>query len=275
MAQDIYTRLDDLDAATLRNITNLLERRGQHPQQVAIRQAYLDALGDLTGLSVLDAGCGTGVVTRDLARRVGPGGAVLGVDPSAGMVAVAEDLAAQMGVSGVSFLVQDGRRLPHADATFDLTCAVTVLSHVPEREALVHELVRVTKPGGRLLVVDGDFAANQLAHPDAEMTARIIEAWRTNIVDDPYVARRLTRLLIEAGLWPGPTNGYVHVEAGRVEEDTSFLWQWCPFAVEQAIQAGAITRDEATGWLDAVQRLNDDHQFFGSVNFVGVVSTRL
>src|SRR4051794_15665127 len=82
VARDLYSRIVELDDATLRTVADVLELRGRHPQQVAIRDAYLSSLGSLEGKRVLDVGCGTGVVTRELARRVGPDGQVTGVDPS-------------------------------------------------------------------------------------------------------------------------------------------------------------------------------------------------
>ena len=134
MARDIYSRLNEIDDTALKNIVFMLERRGSHPQQVAIRKAYLDGIGSIGGLKVLDVGCGTGVVTRELARRVGAGGSVVGSDPTAGLIEVARQLAADEGLPGLTFEVHDGRALPYADESFELVCAVTVLSHVPARE---------------------------------------------------------------------------------------------------------------------------------------------
>ncbi|PYM11121.1 MAG: hypothetical protein DMD81_27845 [Candidatus Rokuibacteriota bacterium] len=59
-----------------------LEARGKSPDEVAARAEYLDLLGLQPGQRVLDVGCGSGVVTRDMARRVSPSGRAVGVDPS-------------------------------------------------------------------------------------------------------------------------------------------------------------------------------------------------
>jgi ubiquinone/menaquinone biosynthesis C-methylase UbiE len=120
MADDVYTRLNELDESTLRAIANVLEIRARHPQQIAIRAAYLDALGDIAGQRVLEIGCGTGPVTRELAARVGPGGYVTGTDPTYALIEVAERVGAEQGIENVSFEVQDGRSLPYPDDTFDL-----------------------------------------------------------------------------------------------------------------------------------------------------------
>ncbi|PYN50522.1 MAG: hypothetical protein DME00_05215 [Candidatus Rokuibacteriota bacterium] len=70
-----------------------LETRGKSPDEVAARAEYLDLLGIRPGQQVLDVGCGSGVVTRDMARRVSPGGRAIGLDPSAEFLTIARELA--------------------------------------------------------------------------------------------------------------------------------------------------------------------------------------
>jgi ubiquinone/menaquinone biosynthesis C-methylase UbiE len=275
MARDLYSRIVELDDATLRTVADVLELRGRHPQQIAIRDGYLSALGDLTGLRVLDVGCGTGVVTRELARRVGPSGRVAGVDPSPVFVETAARLATEHGLTNVGFAVQDGRQLPYPDGSFDLTTAVTVLCHVPERAEVLAEIARVTRPGGVVLIVDGDYASNQIEHPDRALTTRLVDAWRASVVDDPHLMRRIIPLIEAAGLEPGSVNGYVHVEAGNVDEATSFIWQWALFAARQATGAGAITEAEAAGWIEQLGELKQRAELFGSVTYVGVAARRV
>ena len=274
MARDLYTRLNELDEPTVRSIAEILELRGRHPQQTAIRRAYLDALGDLTGLRVLEVGCGTGVVARDVARRVGPEGHVTGVDPTNVLIDVAERLRAEQGLGNATFAVEDGSALPFADGSFDLTAAITVLCHVPERADVLREMVRVTRPGGTVLIVDGEYAANQVNHPDRETTERILAGWRAGSMDDPFLMRRIVPFVEAAGLEVGPPDGYVHVEAGRVDEATSFIWQWCLYATRQALAAGTVTEAEVERWIAQLRELNQRSELFGSVTYVGVVARK-
>ena len=275
MARDLYTRLNDLDEATVRSIAEILELRGRHPQQVAIRTAYLDALGDLTGLRVLEVGCGTGVVARDLAARVGPTGHVAGVDPTTVLIDVAERLRAEHGLANASFSVESGTALPFADASFDLAAAITVLCHVPERADVLREMARVTRPGGTVLIVDGEYAANQIHHPDPEITQRILAGWRAGSIDDPFLMRRIVPFVEAAGLEAGSPDGYVHVEAGRVDEATSFIWQWCLYATRTAVAMGTVIENEAEHWLGQLRAMNQRSELFGSVTYVGVAARRL
>jgi ubiquinone/menaquinone biosynthesis C-methylase UbiE len=274
MASDLYTRLDEIDEQTLRSIAGVLEVRGRHPRQAAIRAAYLDRLGKLSGQRVLDVGCGTGVVTRDLARLAGPEGAVSGVDPSWVFVDVAETLRVDQGIENVDFAVYDGHTLPFPDGTFDVVTAVTVLCHVPHRSELLTEMARVVRPGGLVMVFDGDYASIQLEHPDRERTRQIADAWRTTMVDDPYLMRRIVPLVEGAGLEIDSIDGHVHVETARVDEDSSYIWQWALLATRQALAAGLIEEGEASRWTDQLRALNGRGSLFGSVTYLSVLARR-
>ena len=102
---------------------------------------YLEQLGDLGGRLVLDAGCGGGLVARELAAA---GAEVVGVDRSLGSLGVA-----RRAVRG-HFRPAQGRleRLPFADGSFDAVVAADVLEHLPDLPAAVDELARVLAPGG-------------------------------------------------------------------------------------------------------------------------------
>ncbi len=97
----------------------------------------------------LDVGCGTGVLAGRLARA---GYVVVGLDPSQGMLDVmAETVPEVTGVRG------DGAELPFADGEFDLVTTIAALHHIAEPAAVaatLKEMVRVTRPDGRIVVWD-------------------------------------------------------------------------------------------------------------------------
>ncbi len=113
------------------------------------------ALGELrTGETVLDFGCGAGMDSIIAARRVGPTGHVVGVDATEEMVAKARDNAATVGVVHVEFHPGESDRLPVADGSVDVVISNGVFNLCFDKPAVLAEVYRVLKPGGRLQMAD-------------------------------------------------------------------------------------------------------------------------
>jgi SAM-dependent methyltransferase len=106
-------------------------------------------------LDALDAGCGTGFLSFELAAR---GHHVTGVDFAPAMVVEARRKAAEREVS-VRFEEADAEQLPFTSGSFDLAISRHLLWTLPHPEAAIDEWIRVLRPGGRLVVVDGQFDA--------------------------------------------------------------------------------------------------------------------
>lgn len=107
------------------------------------------------GETVLDVGCGTGVLTRLAAEATGQAGSAVGIDPGADMIRVARAQARHAG-SAAGFKVAAIEQLPFDDAGFDVVLSSLMLHHLPPatRRAGLAEVHRVLKPGGRLVVAD-------------------------------------------------------------------------------------------------------------------------
>jgi len=105
-------------------------------------------LGPFTGTeAALDAGCGTGALAFALASNVAE---VVGVDTRADYLEAGRESAPE----NVRFVEGDVTALPFGYASFDLACCHRVLHHVRRPELAVSELVRVTRPGGRIFIAD-------------------------------------------------------------------------------------------------------------------------
>src|SRR3984893_16935215 len=102
-------------------------------------------------LDALDAGCGTGFLSLELAAR---GHRVVGVDFSPAMLAEARRKVAQQNFS-VRFEEADAEQLPFPSDSFDFAISRHVLWTLPHPEAAIDEWIRVLRPGGRLAVIDG------------------------------------------------------------------------------------------------------------------------
>jgi SAM-dependent methyltransferase len=109
----------------------------------------VEVAGARPGERVLDVACGTGIVARTAARRVGSGGTVVGLDVSAPMLDAARALAAGEGLS-IEWREGSAMKLPLPDTAFDLVLCQQGLQFFPDRAAALREMHRVLGPGGRL-----------------------------------------------------------------------------------------------------------------------------
>jgi demethylmenaquinone methyltransferase/2-methoxy-6-polyprenyl-1,4-benzoquinol methylase len=108
----------------------------------ALRRAHLQA-----GAEVLDVGIGTGLVAREALKIIGPGGRLVGVDPSPGMMG-------QVQLPGVELLSGRAEALPRPDASCDFISMGYALRHLADLSAAFAEFHRVLRPGGRLLMLE-------------------------------------------------------------------------------------------------------------------------
>jgi arsenite methyltransferase len=116
---------------------------------------YFFDLADLSeGELVIDLGSGSGMDVFYAADRVGPEGAVIGVDFTAEQLAKSRELATEAGHPQVEF--REGRieQLPAEDGSFDCVISNGVINLAPDKAAVFAEAARVLKPGGRVALAD-------------------------------------------------------------------------------------------------------------------------
>ncbi len=168
----------------------------QTPDVVHQRLRTLRALGLRPGQRVLDLGAGPGFLTRDIAASVGETGLVRGLDASEAMLERARARCRKL--PWARFDHGDVTALPYEDASFDAAVCVQVYAYVPAVRAALAQLFRVVAPGGRVVIVDTDYASWVLHTSDPERFARIRAAWDEHSTHRD-LPRRLIPLLREAG----------------------------------------------------------------------------
>jgi ubiquinone/menaquinone biosynthesis C-methylase UbiE len=161
----------------------------------------LDSAGVGQGMVCLDVGCGGGDVATELARRVGPGGRVVGIDLDSVALDIAGQEAADLGLDNIEYRTGDVFDLAESDR-FDLVYARFLLSHLPNPPDALQRMAASLAPGGMLVVEDVEFSAHfcfPACPPFADYVRLYSEAARAK-GDDPDIGPRLPSLLQDTGL---------------------------------------------------------------------------
>jgi 2-polyprenyl-3-methyl-5-hydroxy-6-metoxy-1,4-benzoquinol methylase len=269
--RDIFQAINELDAAAIQRIVDRLEYRGQYPPFVRMRETYLEHLRLAPGATILDLGCGTGVVARAIAARPSFHGRVVGVDFSSALLEAGRRFSQEEGVaSRVEFHVGDAQKLDERDAVYDAVIVHTLISHVPDPLAVINEARRVVRPGGSVAIFDGDYASLTYATGDRALDAELVEAILSAVVANPYVMRDVPAMIRRAGLSIIAFSPSVLAEAGKPAFFTSLAESFAPMAV----RAGVVPPERADTWLTAIRQSMANDTFFASCNYYAYLSHR-
>lgn len=144
------------------------------------RRAAARATGLRPGMRALDVACGSGTLTRELARSVGPTGSVLGVDLSEGMLARARMAGFREGSARPDYRPGDALALPVGDAEFDAATIAFGLRNVGDYGRALGEMTRAVADGGRVVVLE-------IATPRSAIGRAVAGTWFRRVV--PLVGR--------------------------------------------------------------------------------------
>lgn len=257
---DPYTDPDSQNSTAVQAMITRLEERGQHGAFSQMIEAYVRTLSHEQPLTVLDLGCGTGVVTRQLARYLHPASDVHGADVSSQLLAEAAKLSEIQNITWDH--VQPGR-LQYEDGTFDAITMHTLLSHVPVPVDVLAEAKRVLKKDGKLIIFDADHAGTTYGHPDYETMRRVNHLLTSAIATHPDVCRQMPRYLKEAGFLLKDHHADVISECG-----SGNYWLSSVRGFARLIPTlNILTPEEADEWVNQMLSSHEDGTFFAAGNF--------
>jgi ubiquinone/menaquinone biosynthesis C-methylase UbiE len=183
-------------------------------------QALLDRFEPLRGRTAIDAGCGGGDVTFEIAKRVGPEGRVTGLDLDDSKLALAREEAVRQQITNVEFRSANIMApWPVSDAS--LVNVRFVVSHLANPNELLQRAREALEPGGTILVTDIDYGGH-FCDPPSDAIDRYRELYVQAAQrggGNPYVGRSLARLLESAGFVDaGSTLVQPYGRSGEVKE---------------------------------------------------------
>jgi ubiquinone/menaquinone biosynthesis C-methylase UbiE len=221
------------------------------------RALVRDALAASPGERILDVGCGPGFYVAELLETVGETGAVVGVDNSPQMLAVAAQRVA--GRANAAFHEADATSLPVEDGAFDAAFSVQVIEYVLDVDRALGELFRVLRAGGRTVVWDVDWSTLSWHSTDEERMDRALRAWDEHLAH-PALPRTLGARLRGAGFDDVAAEGHVFATTELVDD----AYVGAIFPLMEQFVAEQSGPEEAAAWADDQRALNERGEFFFS-----------
>jgi len=156
------------------------------------KRFVIDLAGVRAGERVLDVAGGTGDLTAAFARQVGPDGLAVLSDINGAMLGQGRDRLLDRGITGVPAAQADAQDLPFADHSFDCVTIGFGLRNVTDKDAALRSMLRVLKPGGRLLVLEFSKPLNAtLGKLYDEYSFRVLPALGRLVANDEHAYRYL------------------------------------------------------------------------------------
>jgi SAM-dependent methyltransferase len=248
---------------------SILEQRAEGGYGAVVDE-LIDAMRLAPGGVAVDVGCGTGALTRRLARRVGPTGRAVGADINAYLLREASAIARHQGLGDViAFEVGSAEALPFPDGRFDAALACTVLDEV-DADRGIAELARVVRPGGRVavLVRAVDIPAWDSLPLRPELRAKLAARPSAGVTAGGCADPSLYRRFWAAGFAPvtmGPRFAIDRPEEGLAE------WQ----GYYEGLSVGVLREAEAAEWRAAAAQASAERSFLWAFGYHCAVGTKL
>jgi ubiquinone/menaquinone biosynthesis C-methylase UbiE len=263
---DVYATIAEADEELQERLAGVLELRAADPQQRAMLERYTAQIDLPAGAELLEVGCGTGAVSRFLTTL--PGVAhVTGIDPSPLFVERARELAGDL---PIDFATGDARELELGDESFDAVVFHTALCHVPGCERALAEAHRVLRPGGTLAVFDGDYATMTMALDANDPLQSCAEAVLDMLVHDPWLMRRVSRLIVDAGFDPPRVEGHAYTSTAG----TDYFLALVDRGADALAATGSVRAGAAAALKEEARTRMAEGRFFGHIAYVSVHARR-
>jgi arsenite methyltransferase len=243
----------EFDDRVVRQLDEVYRRRDMRRRRSLVHEALAAAPEE----RIVDVGCGPGFYVAELLDAVGPEGSVVGVDGSPSSLAVAARRCD--GRANVTFHEADAASLPVGDGEFHAALSVQVLEYVPDVAAVLREIHRVLRPGGRVVVWDVDWSTVSMRTEDPARMERVLAGWDAHLTH-PSLPQRLGSELREAGFDDVRMEGHTFA-TDELSLDTygGFL---VDFAEQFVVSQQLVDPEDARAWGHEQRALAERGDFY-------------
>ena len=242
------------------------QARVRWPQEVLVlRNAGLKA-----GNSIVDIGCGPGIITEYLAKEVDESGLVVGIEKNEVLYSLATTRTATY--NQVQIRNYDACDLTEVnDNSFDFAYVRFVLQHLPDPNKLLIEAHRILKPGGKLIVMDVDDSLFHITpyHQELAQFLSEVSKGQDNYGGDRYIGHKIPCMMFDAGFTQIHTSVYTFTSKNISPQE--FLDITTKFKIDLLDPA---LKDWGNNVLNDIYRKSQDGAFFGTAGVYCVIGEK-
>lgn len=239
-----------------RSWVRVLDKLHREPFYVAYKTRVFELLKPQCGGTYLEIGAGTGDDARAVAKAVDA--TVFAIDISQTMMSEARRRGLQTSVVG------DAAFLPFAESTFDGCWADRTFQHLADPEQALRETVRVTKPEGRIVAVDPDYATQVMESPDQELAHRVLRFRADCGLRNGTLAHRTPGMFVAFGLSDVRVEAMTLIVRDPAAVDNVMgLRTWA----RSAQKIGYLSEEDVIGWEALFDEIVAAGRFMYAVTF--------
>lgn len=223
----------------------------------------LDKLGDISGKHILDLGCGTGIMTVELAKRVGIHGTVTAVDVSTEQLAIAKKNVSQQALTNIEFLELSVSEVHKLSKQFDIIYCRFVLAHVHDAVNIINNLKQLLKPQGYLIQEEPTAYEAMFSCPESEAfnTYKKILLYQSQVFKtDFFIGKKLYDIHQQLNLHNIAVKMCQPVLIDIEEKQQ--LWLGVKELIPVLTEAGFTTQAEMEELIVKMQNFANDNRYF-------------
>lgn len=235
----------------------------------------LNQLGNLSGKNVLDLACGTGIITCELAKRVGHSGKVIAVDASPEQLMIAKQNAQNHDLKNIQFVELAAQNLAELTQQFDLIYCRFLLVHLQDPFAVVKAMASKLKPKGILFCEEPTNDAASFCYPASE----IFERYRHAIImqhkllnPDITYGLQLPRVFSQLGL--KLLTAEISQPLLLTAFTKNFLWLHIKEVAAKLINKNILTKTEVQTLIEDLQQFAKEDNYASFVQYMQIIGQK-